>query len=251
MAIIVTITGIAGLASSFVMLKAGVTSMAWRYPLAVAIAYAVFLAALWVWLRQHRLFATRRRRRDWVQFDFGSVDVVDMPFSVGPATPADAPDFTGFGQGGGFAGGGGGSSWGGGNTSVAPRVDASATSGHGGGGGIDIGLDLDEGAWILVLIAIVALIALSIALYVVYIAPALFAELLLDVALSAGLYRQLLRIEGRHWLTSALRHTILPAALVGLLIGLLGSAMQDAYPDLHSIGPVLERATAESRRQAP
>ncbi|MES2369835.1 MAG: hypothetical protein V4554_10175 [Pseudomonadota bacterium] len=51
MSLIVCVTGAAGLLFSFLMLDAGVTSMALRYPLALLMAYGVFLVLLWLWLR--------------------------------------------------------------------------------------------------------------------------------------------------------------------------------------------------------
>ena len=48
---IVGLTGAAGLLFSYLMLEAGITSMAQRYPLALLAAYGVFLFRLWLWLR--------------------------------------------------------------------------------------------------------------------------------------------------------------------------------------------------------
>ena len=49
----VIVAGVSGLVTSFVALHLGLTRMAVRYPLAVAVAYAVFLGYLWIWLRMH------------------------------------------------------------------------------------------------------------------------------------------------------------------------------------------------------
>jgi hypothetical protein len=46
-----SLTGLAGLTSSFVLLHGGVDTMLMRYPLAVGCAYLVFLFLLWLWLR--------------------------------------------------------------------------------------------------------------------------------------------------------------------------------------------------------
>ena len=51
MGLIVAITGASGLLASFLLLLAGVTSMTLRYPLALLVAYGVFLLMLWAWLR--------------------------------------------------------------------------------------------------------------------------------------------------------------------------------------------------------
>ena len=49
MSLLVSLTGGAGLLASFLMLHAGIASMAWRYPLALLAAYGVFLLLLWLW----------------------------------------------------------------------------------------------------------------------------------------------------------------------------------------------------------
>ena len=51
MMLIVALTGGAGFLGSFALLAFGVDSLALRYPLAVGIAYLVFLLLLWLWLR--------------------------------------------------------------------------------------------------------------------------------------------------------------------------------------------------------
>ncbi len=59
MLLIVALTGGCGFLASVVLLHAGVGSIALRYPLALCIAYAVFLLLLWIWLRTraHEPFA--------------------------------------------------------------------------------------------------------------------------------------------------------------------------------------------------
>ncbi|NDP48534.1 MAG: hypothetical protein GZ085_09145, partial [Sulfuriferula multivorans] len=51
MSLIVGLTGAAGLLFSYLMLETGITSMTLRYPLALLLAYGVFLVLLWLWLR--------------------------------------------------------------------------------------------------------------------------------------------------------------------------------------------------------
>jgi hypothetical protein len=89
-------------------------------------------------------------------------------------------------------------------------------------------------------------------MYVVYLAPALLAELLLDAGLAAGLYRRLSRIERRSWLTTAVRNTIVPAALAAGLLAIAGGIMQTVYPSAVSVGGVVEqlrnRPTEQSDR---
>jgi preprotein translocase subunit SecY len=109
-------------------------------------------------------------------------------------------------------------------------------------GGWDLSLDAD-GVWLIVVAAIAA-IAFSILAYIVYIAPALFAELLLDAGLAAGLYRRLASIERRSWLATALRRTAVPAAAIAVLLAIGGQIMQAVYPDAVSIGRVVDHVRA-------
>jgi hypothetical protein len=60
---------------------------------------------------------------------------------------------------------------------------------------------------------------------VVYSAPDMFAELLLDGALSAGLYHKLREIPRRYWLTTTLRKTVVPFVVATILISAAGSGM--------------------------
>ena len=52
MSLITALTGAFGLLSSFLLLRQGVESMAIRYPIAVLLAYVMFL--IWLWLRTNR-----------------------------------------------------------------------------------------------------------------------------------------------------------------------------------------------------
>ncbi|MEO5793791.1 MAG: hypothetical protein ABIP34_01830, partial [Rhodoferax sp.] len=100
--------------------------------------------------------------------------------------------------------------------------------------------DADEWAIPLVVLLLGAGLALSM-LYMVYAAPVLFAELLLDGVLSASLYRNLRGLQRQHWLASAFRRTALPFVLTGVFLCLCAGAMRVYAPDAHSIGDVLQQ----------
>jgi hypothetical protein len=76
-------------------------------------------------------------------------------------------------------------------------------------------------------------------LFIVYTAPTLMAEVLLDAVLAAGLYRRLRGIDRRHWLETAIRHTIWPFVLTALCLAAAGWAMASYAPGAESIGDVL------------
>lgn len=254
MSAIIAASGGLGFLASYLLLRGGLTTMALRYPIAVAVGYLAFLGLLRLWLGRYRLriahggAASGRDDPSW-----SPLDVVDVPLRVVGRSGARGGGFSGFGGGGGSAGGGAGRTFdaagqlsrAAAQPAVQPAMPLPRPSSSGGPGG-HFGLDLDsldEGAWVLIPLTIAAILALGAALYVVLIAPSLLAELLLDAALSAGLYHRVQGVRGQHWLRSAVRHTVIPALFVAVLLTAAGYAMQLAYPDAVSIGRVWERAT--------
>ena len=78
MLLLVALTGGTGFLASWVMLREGVASMLVRYPIALGIAYGVFLLLLWTWLRT---------RSD---HDHAHADVPDFTVARWQATRSDA-----------------------------------------------------------------------------------------------------------------------------------------------------------------
>jgi phage shock protein PspC (stress-responsive transcriptional regulator) len=120
-------------------------------------------------------------------------------------------------------------------------VDTDFTGGGGSGGGFDIGVDFDLDELLVVIVALAAVLAGLIAsLYIVFTSPSLFAEVLLDGALSVGLYKRLKKLEQRHWLQSAIKKTWVPFLVVLLFFFIAGLIMQNYVPGADSIGDVWE-----------
>jgi hypothetical protein len=100
--------------------------------------------------------------------------------------------------------------------------------------------DLDGGC--LPVLVLGALLALVIVLFaVICAAPGLLAEVFLDVALVAALYKRLSHIERRHWLATAIRRTWMPALSAAVVLALAGALMQGLIPEARSIGQVWEK----------
>ncbi|HEY6940198.1 hypothetical protein [Dokdonella sp.] len=116
------------------------------------------------------------------------------------------------------------------------RIDAGPSSAH--DAGLLDGLGGADEALPLVLLAIAALAIACALLWVVVSAPTLFAELLVDGALSATLYRRLRKLDQRHWLDTALRHTIGPFLVTAIVLVAFAFAAQHYRPLAHSIGDV-------------
>jgi hypothetical protein len=87
-----------------------------------------------------------------------------------------------------------------------------------------------------VALALAILAGLVVSFYVVWAAPALLAEILVDGLLVAGLYKRVKHAERRHWLRAAVRRTILPVALTVASFTAAGYAMQRAVPEARSVG---------------
>lgn len=239
MAFILLLTGSAGFLFSYALLHAGVTSMTLRYPAAIFLAYGVFLLLLRLWLA---LQGRRLSLPDLPDFDLHVPNIGTGGGGGGPGPP--------FGGAGDFGGGGVEGSW----------AEAGA-GGHSGGGGSFLDVDLpdvdlpdidlpdgDDGCLIIfAVIAALATVAAAVlaSLYVVWVAPALLAEILVDGLLLTGLYRRVKHIEGRHWLRSAVRRTLLPVALTLLLFTAAGYLMQRAAPEAHSLAGFWQSITAE------
>ncbi|MDX6268838.1 MAG: hypothetical protein QOD28_61 [Acidobacteriota bacterium] len=240
---LLALTGASGFLVSAALLRLGLTQMSVRYPLAVILAYCVFLLLLRLWLALQR----RRGRgdgSDWL--DFG--DAVPNFFDAG----GDAVRAATFGGGGDFGGGGAGGAWTGGDVSGGASVadiSGGASVGNVSGGGVSGGsgsslldsmpsvdLDLDDGCfWIIIPVAAIAGV-LFLMFYVVYVAPVFLAEILVDALLLAGLYKRLKGVEPRHWLRSCVRRTLLPALLAVALFIAAGYLMERVAPEARSIG---------------
>ncbi|HSF43561.1 MAG TPA: hypothetical protein VLT87_27455 [Thermoanaerobaculia bacterium] len=245
MSAILALTGATGFLSSFVLLKLGVDSMALRYPVAVALAYGVFLLLLRIWLRL--------QRDSWQSADLP--DVVDLGEAVLDGAGSLARGAGRFAGGGGNFGGAGASA----NfdappatlamtpPSPAPAVRAVPKSGGGGkGGGFNFGFDLDEGGLlVLVAVLVIAVTSMGAVIWILWTAPALLAEVLVDGLVMTGLYRRLKNApEPEYWLASAIRRTWIPAAVVALLFSFSGYLLQKAVPEARSIGAAWRAVSA-------
>jgi hypothetical protein len=246
MSLILAATGAAGFLVSFALLHVGVTRMWLRYPVAVLVAYGVFLFLLRVWLHLQRHSWT-----DLLPDDLNLINVTDAS--------AHTDAVSSFGGGGDFAGAGAGGVWeegasnaasgigGHANVGVSGGVSGGGVSGSSGGGvgggsggGFDFldGLDFDGEGCAFFLLAIALIIAgLLASLYVVYAAPTLLAELLVEGLLLSGLYGGMKKgARQGDWLGAVFRRTWIPVLLTLTLFAAAGYLLQRAAPRARSIG---------------
>ncbi|TWI70041.1 hypothetical protein IP91_01119 [Pseudoduganella lurida] len=212
MLILVVLTGVAGFCASAGMLAAGLHAMGLRYLLAMGVAYMVFLALLWLWLRTSAA-------------DY--IDIVPTP-STGEGHAGAAPDFAG---GGGTFDGGGASA----NVDFGSAEEGIGAAAENSSAAIGA---VDEGTIPLAVILLLLGVLLS-SLFVVWSAPVLFAEILVDALLAAGLYRKLRLLDARHWMVAAVKRTVIPFALTTLIVAGAGWAIQAGAPEARSLGEAI------------
>ncbi|MGH2625169.1 MAG: hypothetical protein ACRDHY_00785 [Anaerolineales bacterium] len=191
--------------------------MALRYPVAAIGGYLAFLLGLRLWLLWIERDRGRRGRSFLEGLDPGTPDLT--PSSVDPDV---------FGGGGGFSGGGAG-----GELAPGDGFDGSPVPDL-----ADVGLDVDEGVVFLIplLGAVLLIVGLVSVLGVVWNAPALLAEVLLDGAITTVAYRQLRDVPAEDWFAGVWRRTWKPMVAIVVLLTGLGWAAQRLVPGADSIG---------------
>lgn len=221
MALIVLVTAVAGLVGSHVLRLGGMDSMPLRYPLAVLLAYLVFLLLMWIWLR--------------VRGDAMADAVISNGGGGGSSSTSPAgPNWVG--QGGQSGGGGASASWapaaGSGSSAGEPSVLALA--------------DGEAGVPLLALLAVVAVAAgtLLAASWVIWSAPVLMAELLVDAAIAGGLYRRMQGMRAQGWWRLCLAHTFWPLLGVLAFSVALGWVAQEMVPHATTLAEVVQTVRA-------
>ena len=222
MTLIVLLTGGFGLLASFVMLLLGWSSMTLRYPMALGFSYLFFLFLIWLWLRTNA--------KDYL-------DAPDLSGLSSQQVSADAGSSmtSGGGGGGDFAGGGASASFDAPGSTALEPVEAPLQSV---GDALDGVSDADELAVPLLAVALALGLALA-STYIVYMAPVLLAEVVVDGAFSYALFRYLQGHDPQHWLASTFRRTVLPFLVTGVFLAGMGAAMSVYAPGAKSVGQVL------------
>lgn len=240
MALIVVMTGLIGWLGSFVLLRLGIESMAIRYPMASFVAYLGFLGLIWAWLRTNA--------EDYID------PVADQMTSFGSAEPSNpglaahgggsTQEFDGEFSGGGgeFSGAGASGNWDAASMTEAAEFDAEAGESL----GETLGSVGDADEMTIPLVVIFVLLGLAFAsLYVIYAAPLLLAEVLVDGAIAYAFFRHIRGLDPHHWLGSAIRRSIAPFLLTALFLAAMGMLMTHYAPEARSVGDVMRHASVK------
>lgn len=235
MSLITLLTGAFGLLASFALLQAGLHEMVWRYPLAVVLAWGMFLFLIWLWLRSN------------VQDGLDLPDLTDLLPNTGRAGP-DLPLPMRSGSGGDFGGGGASASFDapGGIAMPQPLADtADLGEGVGEAVGEALGSVGDADELMVPLLALLLAVGLAAAsIYLIYIAPTFLAEVTVDGALSVALFRHLRGQDPRHWLSTAVRRSALPFAATALLLAGCGAGLAAYAPGARTLSQALHHPAA-------
>jgi len=223
--LIVTVSTAAAFLASVAMLLLHVNAMAVRYGAAALAGYATFLLLLHAWVRwKWSRFKPNADGSDLVDVAGNAIDVpVDLPLPRGGRV---------FSGGGGRSGGGGASGvWG------SPAQTAASVKSGGGGGGWSLDFDGDDLFWVIV--AVVAAFAGIVAIgYVVWIAPTLLAEAIVNGAIAGKVYHGMRKHEDDFWTSRIFRRTMLSGAVVVICAIVAGYAFNRIAPEARSIGGV-------------
>ncbi|MCW5557219.1 MAG: hypothetical protein KIT22_05220, partial [Verrucomicrobiae bacterium] len=205
MTLLLGFSGMAAALASFLLLQAGLESMALRYPIAVAAGYGAFLLLLRLWLRLQADGPSVLESAD------GGVDLCDAAWYRGGGTHSN--------------------------------VDLSRPLGE--SKGLDPGsgwLDLDaEELGLLCIVLLAAAAGVLTCLYLIWVAPSLLAELLVDGLILSGVHRVIGLRSAVHWLPGVFRRTWFPAVCLMFFVGLSGFALHRLAPDAVSIGPAVAK----------
>ncbi|MGE0882293.1 MAG: hypothetical protein AB7P14_02000 [Blastocatellales bacterium] len=253
MTLILSAVCFSGVITSKLLLVLGLRSIAVRYVIAITCAYLLFflLVRLWLWYigispRARNLVNQSHNRQS------STTSVADvLSFDVSPGIGGSGSSPVGFG--GGSSGGAGASdSWDSplpGNwltsNQTMPSSNSSAfnlgsssgslggnSGGSSGGNWFDLDLGDDGCGAIILLLLLIALVfgVFGAGFYLIYQAPAIFAEAAFQAALASGLIKASNKIDAADWRGSVFKATWIPFVIVMILALAFGIAAHRYCP---------------------
>lgn len=227
---VVSAAGLAGFFVSALLLWLGVTHMAVRYGIACVVGYACFLSLMRAWLRR---WVWDRDQHSLVETTVDAVDVAS-PWLRLPTTRSGSSG--GWMEGGRSGGGGASATFASAGTPPPVPIITAPVSSSSSSSSSWSDVDLDVDVKLLPLLAVVAMVAgLVTAGAVVWQAPHLLAEIIVDAALAGAAYGRLRRMHV-DWTFGIIRRTWVPMLLITVLMVALGWVGQHLRPSADSIG---------------
>lgn len=239
---------VTGTLASRLLLRAGVTHMGVRYPIAVIVSYLVFFGLVRLWLA-YVCRAAGARARSSASGSSGD-DLFDGSWGGGSGSSGSGGSVGRLLGGGGGSGGGGTSgdfgdgalearsavpipmqaqapSQGGGGS--ISRFFSGSRSGGGGGGGGD-----GDGLLLLILFVVLVAAIFGAGAYLIIQAPAILSEAAFQAVLAGGLVRTARGSHDPGWAESVLKKTAIPFAIVLVLAGVFGFEAHKHCPNARS-----------------
>lgn len=230
MSLAVGLAGVVALCVSAVLLSVGFEAMATRYLVATLAAYGCFLLLVRGWV------ALYLRGRSHHVDPVDAVDVIDVSDDYALSRSHADHDV----DGGQFGGGGAGGSFemdGDAAPVIVPGSSAVGNATSEGASGL-LGSAAEE-AWPLFVVVGAVIAAIAGVGFIVWTAPALLAELVLDALILGGVARGLRHVEPEHWTVGIVRRTWIPALSLVVVVTIAGWALDVAAPEASSIGPAV------------
>jgi len=210
MFLIVSASGVTAFGVSYLLLHSDVLKMSIRYPISVLTGYIGFYIFFRIWL----FLYTKSAPLDIGGHARDLIDATSNRVSSGDHVPSSAH----------VVNSGNESTWS--TPDIVPSVDA------------------DESLPVILLfllLLVVVLGGLLICGYLVWSAPTLFAEVLVDGFVMNGVYRKIKQIPESLWMGAVFKKTWFLALLLMIFSSLAGYAMQSLHGDVISFGQFLSK----------
>lgn len=240
MSLILTSSALAAMLANWLMLGGGMHAMWMRYPVAVSVAYLVFLVGVWLWLQYVGLGRNSSAGSSLVE----NLDVPDIALG-NSGSKVESPEI--LPRGGQFGGGGGQASWEEGSP-VQAFTGATRPSAGGSSSGIGSALgdfaDLDGDGLILLLLALLLIASVFLLSgYVIWFAPDILGEAAAGVLFAGGLAKTAKRHDNDGWVEGVVKKTWWPFAIVLVLALVFAIFAAIHYPEAQTFRQAVGIAT--------
>lgn len=250
MSLILVTAGLAAMLTNWLLLRIGIHAMWMRYPVAVTMAYAAFLAGIWLWLRYVNFTQEPKQGRSRIDGDEWEIPAIGS--GGGGSGSVEIPNVI-RGGGGSFDGGGASGAWSEvqpvaafaeGSSSAAPDTGNSLGAGFKSIGSKfgDFG-DLDGEGVVLIVLALVLVFSVAIASgYVIWFAPDILGEALFGATLAGGLAKSSKRFDEEGWAAGVIKKTWMPFAVVLAVAMVVAIYVGVNHPGASTLGGAVSAA---------